>query len=316
MVVLKAKANQASSGFSQFLQIAATTIAIAHDPSFTLRNQDTLYCSFFSAHPQKRNASLLQVRLVHGQMPDLSRLHKLFDTRESWSIYSDRKGYWIRFQSACQPDPFWIARFDRQASWAIVYCGSPLPSRRGGGNDLANPICYPLDQILLMYHLAFREGVLAHAAGVELDGRGLIFLGASGAGKSTLSRLFADSRLGKLLSDERTALRLDGTCWQAYGTPWAGTEGIAGNGHAPLARIFFLKQDKKNHMRELNEKEALERLLPVLSIPWYDHEVMSLIIALAKNLVGQVPAYEMSFMPDRSAVDFFQEFQKKFSRAN
>jgi hypothetical protein len=49
----------------------------------------------------------------------------------------------------------------------------------------------------------------------------------------------------------------------------------------------------------------------LVSIPWYDPDTMSQIIAFAKHLVAKVPVYEMSFTPDRSAVDFFWQFQKK-----
>ena len=152
-----------------------------------------------------------------------------------------------------------------------------------------------------------------HAAGIDLDGRGLIFPGCSGAGKSTLTRLFADSGKGNLLSDERVALRLIDANWQIYGTPWAGTEGIGTNGCAPLAAMFFLKHDTQNRIRKITTENALERLLPILSIPWYDTEVMASIIASAKRLTSKVPAYELSFKPDRSAVDFVIRSQKTLS---
>ncbi|MCX6555527.1 MAG: hypothetical protein NTZ12_11055 [Candidatus Aminicenantes bacterium] len=311
--MLKANVVEASSGNGQFLQIAAVTVAISHDLSFNLLTQDPLYNDFFTTLGTEKSASLIQARLVHGRMPDVSRLHKLFDTRESWSIYSDPRGNWIRFQSILQPDPFWIARFDRQVNRVFVYCGSPLIGTREEKTDLANPICYPLDQLLLMYHLAYRAGILAHAAGIDLDGRGLIFPGCSGAGKSTLTRLFADCQMGNLLSDERVVLRLTGTGWQVFGTPWAGTAGVGSNGCAPLTGMFFLKHDNQNLLRRITAENAMERLLPILSIPWYDADVMMHIIASTKQLTSKVPAYEMSFKPDRSAIDFLVRFQKTLS---
>ena len=313
MAILKTKVIDASSAKGQFLQIAAVSIVISLDPSFNLRTQDPLYHDFFAPVEAGKSTSSIQARLVRGRMPDLSRLRRLFDTRESWSMSKDPRGYWIQFQSAARPDPFWIARFDRQASRVFVYCGSPLLKAQGEKTDLINPICYPLDQLLLMYHLAYREGALAHAAGIELEGRGLIFPGCSGAGKSTLTRLFADCQMGNLLSDERVVLRLTGTGWQVFGTPWAGTAGVGSNGCAPLTGMFFLKHDNQNLLRRITAENAMERLLPILSIPWYDDEVVPLIIASAKNLAARVPGYEMSFKPDRSAVDFLVQFQKTLS---
>jgi hypothetical protein len=309
MTILKTNVAEPFPGISQTLQIGSVTIEIYHDPAINPLNHDHSYRSFLDGTGTGKSNSKIQARLVLGKMPNLSRLRKLFDTRESWSIYGDGRGYWISFQPVPHPHPFWIARFDRQASRAIVYCGSPLREVHGKKDDLANPICYPLDQLLLMYHLAYRDGVLLHATGIDLG----IFPGCSGAGKSTLARLFAACRTGKLLSDERVAVRRTGSEWQVFGTPWAGTEGIASNECAPLTGMFFLKHDERNHLRELTVESALEYLLPILSIPWYDHEVMSRIVAFAKQLVAKVPAYEMGFKPDRSAVDFFLKFQKTLS---
>ena len=172
---------------------------------------------------------------------------------------------------------------------------------------------YPLDQLLLMHFLARRRGILTHAAGVVENGRSFIFTGASGAGKSTFSELLALAGTGKLLSDERMIVREMAGAMRAFGTPWAGTAGIARNGDAPLAGIFFLKHAPGNRIEKLAPGDALDRLLPLLSIPWYDPDTLSRIIAFAKRLAAKVPAYELGFTPDRSAADFFWRFQKTVS---
>jgi hypothetical protein len=292
------------------LQIAAVSIVVSPDPGILLLAPDPLYQRFFGA---EKSVSRIQARLVLGKMPDLGRLQKLFATRESWTIFSDPRGLWIRFQADTQSDPYWIARFDRQAERVMVYCGRPLLEASNGETKLHDPICYPLDQLLLMYHLAYHDGILAHAAGVELDGRGYVFPGCSGAGKSTVSRLFKAGRAGNLLSDERVALRRFDAGWRVFGTPWAGTEGIGSQGCAPLAGMFFLKHDQENRLCKISADNALERLLPVLSIPWYDPEVMSRLVAQAKQLSAKVPAYELGFKPDSSAFDFFIQSREIFS---
>jgi hypothetical protein len=96
----------------------------------------------------------------------------------------------------------------------------------------------------------------------------------------------------------------------AFGTPWAGTAGIARAGCAPLAGIFFLKHGKNNRMEKLDAAAAADRLLPMASVPWYDPDTAAPIIAFAKRLMARVPAYEMRFMPDGSAIDFFRDFLK------
>ncbi len=167
------------------------------------------------------------------------------------------------------------------------------------------PLVYPLDQLLLMYFLARRKGILTHAAGIARRGKAFIFPGVSGAGKSTFSGLLLQAGTGKMLSDERIIVReIDGVM-QAFGTPWAGTAGIACNASAPLAGIFFLKHGKSNRIEKLDAGAAADRLLPMASIPWYDPDTMAPIVAFAKRLAARVPAYEMSFTPDRSAIDLF-----------
>ena len=69
------------------------------------------------------------------------------------------------------------------------------------------PLMYPLDQLLLMYYLSKRKGLLVHAAGMVLGGRVYLFAGVSGAGKSTISELLVRARIGKVLSDERMIVR-------------------------------------------------------------------------------------------------------------
>ncbi|HAM50351.1 MAG TPA: hypothetical protein DCP92_06510 [Nitrospiraceae bacterium] len=61
---------------------------------------------------------------------------------------------------------------------------------KGGEKVVRNPFVYPLDLLILMYALAWREGIIAHAAGVVMRGRGYVFPGRSGTGKSTLVRQF------------------------------------------------------------------------------------------------------------------------------
>jgi hypothetical protein len=297
----------------QFLRIAEVTLAVHCDFPWHLQTLEPLYRHFSHAASTGNLPPDIDIRLVADAMPPMRHLKKIFDTRESWSLYSDAKTFWLSMAPPQRAKPFWIARFDRRVKRVTVYVEPALSRREKKKVELYNPICYPLDQLLLMYFLASRRGLLAHAAGMVRKGQAMIFPGHSGAGKSTFALLLAEAKAGKLLSDERMVVReLDGSL-QAFGTPWAGTEDIASNGCAPLAGIFFLKHGERNHLRELTAESALECLLPILSIPWYDPEVMSRIIAFAKHLLAKVPAYEMSFKPDRSAIDFFLKFQKTIS---
>jgi hypothetical protein len=271
------------------LEIARVLFGISADASIAFQNCDPLYRTFIRSGARSRRPPDIRLRPVPGPFPDLGALPVLFDTGESWSLRADRNIRWLTLHPERHPRPLWAARFDRRAARARLY-GDPWP------------FGYPLDQLLLMHFLADRrDGILAHAAGLLREGGAAIFAGTSGAGKSTLARLFEAEAPGCMLSDERTVIRRGGRGFKAYGTPWSGTAAIARNGSAPLSAVFFLKHGRSNRLRPLDRREALDRLLPACSVPWFDAELASNVIEVCEDFVAAVPAYEFCFKPDASA---------------
>ncbi|MFH2108234.1 MAG: hypothetical protein ABII93_06155 [Chrysiogenia bacterium] len=294
-------------------RIAGVLLSVSGARALRLRIGNPLYRSFLSRHLQDAGGREIDIRLHTGQFPPAEKMEKIFDTRESWSLFREKNDLRILFRSPRLAEPLWAARFDRRASRVEYYCPplQPLPGKRT--IEMLCPLAYPLDQLLLMYYFARRRGILIHAAGMVHRGQAFIFSGASGAGKSTFSELLVTAGTGKVLSDERMIVReIDGVM-QAFGTPWAGTAGIGRSGSAPLAGIFFLKHGKGNCIERLDGAAAADRLLPLSSIPWYDPDTAAPIIAFAKRIFTAVPAYEFRFTPDRSAIDFFWKFIKKTS---
>jgi hypothetical protein len=292
------------------MEIGGLHFAISSKISDTLQQPEPAYRSFLGKvknHPGRRPADIL-IRLQLGGMPDTENLQKIFDSGQSWSMFQDRDDYCLTLNPPAFKQPFWLARINRDFTEATVYCSEKLVSRRNGRTELSNPVSYPLDQILLMYILARRQGALLHAAGIDINGRGYIFPGKSGAGKSTITRQFAALGDTGLLSDDRIVVRkLEGT-FKAYGTPWPGEAGIALNESVPLASIFFINHGSANLIKDITPQEALARLLPVTSIPWYDREVMDKILTFCEDLISSVPIYELDFKPSVEVVDVFERF--------
>ena len=232
-------------------------------------------------------------------------MRKVYDTRSSWSLFSDGVYLRLTLHPPAKPQPFWTAVFNRRVH-VVDYYASPVigdETRR-----IENPIRYPLDQLLLMYRFAGRRGVLVHAAGMVHQGRAYLFAGASGAGKSTFSELAVQAGYGEMLSDERMIVRKINGRTIAFGTPWAGTAGIARNGHAPLAGVFFMQHGDTNRFQEAASAAATDRILPMLSIPWYDPEAATPIIEFAKRLFTEIPAWEFQFTPDVRAIHALRGF--------
>ena len=159
-----------------------------------------------------------------------------------------------------------------------------------------------------MYLLSQKQGAIVHAAGMSMHGKGYIFPGRSGAGKSTVSRLLLSCETATMLSDDRIIIRKSDNAFRAFGTPWPGDAGIAENRSSELNGIFFIHHDSENSIKKLPPSEALRRLMPVTSIPWYDEKPMSDILQFCEDLVYAIPAYELFFRPDSSVADFMEKF--------
>lgn len=173
---------------------------------------------------------------------------------------------------------------------------------------LINPVSYPLDQVLLMYALTKKQGVILHAAGMKSGGKGFLFAGRSGAGKSTLSRFLSLDKNVELLNDDRMVVRKRKGRFRAYGTPWPGELGVVNNRSAPLSGLFFIHQGSTHRIRKIEPSEALERLLPVASIPWYDRTIVPRMLNFCEDLMGSIPAYDLYFKQDMNIGPVFKEF--------
>jgi hypothetical protein len=75
---------------------------------------------------------------------------------------------------------------------------------------LADPLSYPLDELLIMHRLTQEKAIELHSCGiVRPDGTGNLFVGHSGAGKSTTTRLWTEREDVEVLSDDRIIVRRD-----------------------------------------------------------------------------------------------------------
>jgi hypothetical protein len=190
-----------------------------------------------------------------------------------------------------------IERGDLRAEWE-------QKSRRGRIVQSANP--YSIDTTLRIFHsliLAQEGGLLVHAASAVRDGKAFLFAGVSGAGKTTLSRLAPPDT--KLLTDEISYVRRSERCrggngYIAYGTPFAGELAEPGeNTKAPLGGLYFLEKGSQNIVEQVKQGEAARRLLENVLFFAKDPELVGLVFEAACELVRNVPAYRLTFYPNR-----------------
>lgn len=297
---------------------AGTSIEIA-DINFVVRCMDAVlsqdipdsYNSFYIKEYPYAGVFNINVSTDLQQIPQTENIKKIFDSEQSWSMFMDDDQYYISLDpSAISGNINCHAIFDKNITGATLYCSDMQIQKSNGKTEVNNPFCYPLDQLLLMYILSNKEGALFHAAGVNLNGKGYIFPGRSGAGKSTLSRQFSGAKNSVILSDDRVIVRKSKDSFRVFGTPWHGEEKIAENKSAQLKSIFFISHGTENIAKDLKPVEALKRLMPVTSIPWFDKDVMPKILNFCEDLVSNVPSYELYFKPDTEVVKFLEEFNR------
>jgi len=268
------------------------------------------YRTFLESEPVAASIRV-EIDLQVGGLPDTSRMEKLFDG-DSWQLFRSEKGYCLsQAPRGVKLPPAWIACMDSSFTRGVVYCDDVLVRDNQGVLGLVNPILHRLDQLLLMYIYAAHEGVLVHSAGMALDGAGYIFPGRSRAGKSTISRQFLarpDVPKLQLLSDDRIAVRREEGAFQMYGTPWAGDAEVALNLCVPMKAGFFLFHGSENAVRSLTPREAFESLMPVVSLPWYDRELIIRITSVCERLTATVPFFALGFQAGSQCGRFHPNF--------
>ena len=269
------------------LSIASFNFRI-HDRNTSLpsHHNDPVYNQFHSPVENPHGHTVTIRLLDKNDMPCFTSFEKQFETSQSWSMYGNSDAKYIVFRSpGSSNEPEWVAKIYADLKHVDVFCKSST-----------NPLRYPLDQILLI-NLLVGRGLIIHAAGVVIDGKGYLFAGPSGAGKSTICGLFKEGGSITMLSDDRIVIEKKDDDFLMFGTPWPGDAGIAVNESAGLHGIFFLNHSLKNIIKEISHRDALANLCKVASLPWYDSAELQRSLDFCEDLLKKVKAYDLHFRP-------------------
>ncbi len=162
--------------------------------------------------------------------------------------------------------------------------------------------------------ILLHDGFLMHGVVIEAHGKGIAFLARSGVGKSTHARLW-QNMLGedmRVINGDKPLIRfIDGQPY-AYGTPWAGKEGLQTNARAPLSAVCFLSRGEENVVFPMQKEEVLLSLLPQIYIP-KDGEGMGLCLEMLDKLIASTDFYKVrcNMEPEAAAVCYRAIFGKE-----
>lgn len=281
------------------LKIGGLLFVVRSPVPVMLDINDPSYSSFYCASTPGRKS--MSVRIMPGGLVPRDAYDRVFDADGMWTL-SQRSGKrLVSWTGGAHGTGRWTARLSPDFSRVEVRCGKEYMGKAGGTVFVRNPARYPLDQMLAIYALSCRSGLIFHACGAVYGGKAFVFAGISGAGKSTISGL-----LGKagwtVLSDDRIVVRRAGNGFRAYGTPWPGDAGAALNESAPLSGIVLLSKSRKNRIVGVAGSVALARLLPAVSIPWHDQGVCRPALSTLDRILAAVPVFNLDFTPGPAAV--------------
>ena len=151
--------------------------------------------------------------------------------------------------------------------------------------------------------MTMRDGMPLHAALVEKDGYGVVFLGPSGMGKSTQAKLWVEHQGADFIIGDRPGLRrIDGK-WIGFGMPWDGKDGIHQQKQVPIRALISLEQAPENSIRRLSKQEAMIVLLNQVMMPMWDDAAMALLTPLMGQLATEIPFYHLRNLPNAAATE-------------
>jgi hypothetical protein len=251
----------------------------------------------------------VQVEWVDKIRPGLGR--KVFDSGGTWRLQESQGEFLFEFVASQREQLYKRLLTDDCFSQATLQMSVEFFKGITSGAD---PLEYPLDELLIMHRLTQERAIELHGVGiVGPDGASNLFVGHSGAGKSTTARLWTSLHKVEILSDDRIIVREsparelqpgdDPRQIFMYGTPWHGEGCFALPQRAPLGRIFVLEHGHGNVLTRLSRSQMVAELFARSFVPFHRHEYVDSALSFLEQVADSVPCYRYSFEPDARAVE-------------
>lgn len=232
------------------------------------------------------------LRVHYGSLPRPKLKEQVFDTKSTWKMFRNNGEYVLRAFSR-------LAILKNDFTSGKIYIKSQDAKR-------IFPLQYPLGELIFINLLAKGRGILMHACGMKNGGKAWLFAGHSGAGKSTLANIWKNEKEVKILNDDRIIIREKQNQFWMHGTPWHGDVKAYTAEKAPIEKIFFLKQAKKNSLKKIAPNEIVSRLVACSFLTFWDKEGMEFTLKFCEEIANKVACYEFGFLPNDSVLKFIR----------
>jgi hypothetical protein len=217
-------------------------------------------------------------------------------------IYAGQDAWDLRvLESGAQEVCYYSANPGGRIPWATLtlepsFRAATLVRRPLWGGEPTLRVGFPFDEYLMCRLLARDNGFVVHAAAIEQDGMGLLFVGHSGAGKSTMSDI-AERVGARVLSDDRAIVTMKNDRLMVWGSPWHGSQRKGAAVSAPLCGAFLLTQDVEDSIHPMAPGRALGELFVRLIHPSVDADETAGVLETLGALVAALPVHELRFRP-------------------
>lgn len=277
---------------STFFSIAGITIQVNLDTAIVGKRNFSRKLISFQVDAPVSEQILLQHHFVLPELTDIN-LGELVYRNQPWAIYKNHNE-WIYLEFVTEQNSDTLLRvgfFTQGHTLGKIYSPKHEISFKG---DLQSLSLFPTDQIWLAHVLADRQGCYLHAAGVILNGHGLLFVGHSGAGKSTIMTMLRDE--GEILCDDRMIVRRWQGGFRIHGTWSHGVVPVVSPNSAPLRAILLLEQAPHNQLVPITSHREIVRTLPFFIVkPLVTADWWEKTLDLVGQMAREVPVYHLQF---------------------
>lgn len=151
-------------------------------------------------------------------------------------------------------------------------------------------------------HAIQRRIIQFHSSLIDMQGRGLMFIGPSGIGKTTQAELWNRYRDALIINGDIVFVQETEGGFLGWGTPWHGSSPYCENASVPVEALIVLKQAPENSIRELTGFEKVTAVSNNVFYPRWLENGMELCLDVLDHLLCALPVYELSCRPDEEAV--------------